>query len=210
MREPFDKEAQAAARRVVESIPKIEVPYERLRGDIELAQRLLGETLSSDTKPTEKEARAAARKVLETIAREYYARDQHSRTHPNRPYTFLPTISTFLFTLANAIDPASMPEAAKTWTQQIKFKDVSTGAKRTRAAFRKHFNIAREVFWLNEQGKPGVSLVAKKYNMDSSQISRICTQPHVKGAVEAWYEELKAKALLGALERAAKGETLGT
>jgi hypothetical protein len=191
MREPFDKEAQ----------PKTEVPYKRLRGYIELAQRLLNESLSRDTKPTEKEARAAARRVLETIAREYYARDQHSWP--------LPTISTFLFSLANAIDPASVPKALKSWTRQIKFKDVSTGAKRTRAAFQKHFNIAREVLLLKEEGKPGVSLVAKKYNMDSSQISRICTQPHIKSTVDHWYKEsLRRKAL--ALERTAKEETSDT
>jgi len=203
MREPSDKEMQAAVRKVLERYSKTEVPYEQLRGDIELAQRLLDEPLSWTTKPTEKEARAAARKVLETIAREYQARDEHSLT--------IPTMSIFLVSLANAIDPAFVPEAAKGWcTRQIKFKDVSTGAKRTRTAFEKHFNIAREVFLLNKQRKPGTSLVAKKYGMADSAVSRICAQPHVKGAVELWYKEFKFKAVLETLERTAKGETSDT
>jgi hypothetical protein len=113
----------------------------------------------------------------------------------------------FLASLAKAIDPASVPKMARHayGTRKIYFRDVSTGAKRTRAAFLKHFNIAREVLLLNEAGKPGTSLVAKKYDMDSSQVSRICTQPHVKGAVELWWKEFKAKALLETLELAAKG-----
>jgi hypothetical protein len=198
-----DKEAQAAARRVLESIPKTEIPYKRLRGDIDLAQRLLDESLSWDTKPTEKEARAAARRVLESIAKIYFALDQRNLA--------IPTMGIFLVSLAYAIDPASVPEAAKSLcTRQIKFKDVSTGAKRTRASLHKHFNIAREVLLLNEQGKPGTSLVAKKYGMADSAVSRICTQPHVKGAVELWYTEFKAKALHESLERAARGETSDT
>jgi hypothetical protein len=211
MPKPFDKEAQAAAQaaagRVLEEIEAIrpaQIPYERLRGDIELAQRLLDEPLSWTTKPTEKEARAAARKVLETIAREYDAWDERSRT--------IPTMSIFLVSLAKAIDPASVPKTARRayGTRKVYFRDASQGTKAARAAFQKHFNIAREVLVLNERGKPGTNLVAKKYGMADSAVSRICTQPHVKGAVELWYKEFKTKALLETLERAARGETSDT
>jgi hypothetical protein len=196
MREPFDKELQAAARRVLESIPKIEVPYKRLHSDIELAQRLLDEPLSWTTKPTEKEARAAARKVLETIAREYYARDQRSLT--------IPTMSIFLVSLAKAIDPSSVTKGERhIYSRAVNFTDASQGVKAARASWQKHFDIAREVFLLNEAGKPGVSLVAEKYNMDSSQISRICARPDLKGSVELWYKEFKAKQALELLEYAA-------
>jgi hypothetical protein len=150
-----DKELRDAARKVLESIPKTEIPYERLRGDIELAQRLINEPLSFNTKPTEKEARAAARRVLESIAKKYSAQDQRSLT--------IPTMSIFLVSLAKAIDPTSVPKMERlVYPRKVYFKG---GSKRSRAAYMKHMNIAREVLLLNEEGKPGTSLVAKKYGM---------------------------------------------
>jgi hypothetical protein len=103
-----------------------------------------------------------------------------------------------------------VPRARAVDTREVYFKDTSKGAKAARAAWHKHFDIAREVFWANKCGKPGVSLVAKMYNMDSSQISKICAKPDIKGAVKIWYEEFKARATFEILEAAAKGETGNT
>jgi hypothetical protein len=166
-----------------------------LHDDVQLAQRLLDEPLS---KPTEKEARAAARRVLEAVGKDLSASwDQSNLTTAG--------IITFLRCLSKAIDPDSVPKVARRiHTRAIDFRDVT---KATRAAFPRQLDIAIQVYLLNKTGKNGTSLVAKKYNMDSSEISRICTAPDIKWAVATWFKGLTASEAAEWLERGAQKET---
>jgi hypothetical protein len=147
-------------------------------GDIELAQLLLdGPLWSPNTKLPEKAARAAACRVLFSIAKKYLVEDRNNRNSP---------IVKFLICLGLAFDPDSAPRYLIP-RQKIYFKGIS---KRADAAAIKHFQIVEEVWWLNLQGKPGISLVAKKYGMDSSAVSRIWSKPAAKEAVQAFTRRL--------------------
>lgn len=152
-----------------------------LRDDIQLAQPLLKEPLSAATKPTEKEARAAARRVLEAVSRSI--REEQGEL-------FDAGVTVFLDRLAKALDPASVPGTEKQfYTRKADFEDASQGAGRTRAALHRRLQIAIEVHLLKNTGKKGkgaVSLVAKKYDMDSSQVSKICAAPGIKQEIAAW------------------------
>jgi hypothetical protein len=171
-----------------------------LHDDVQLAQRLLDEPLS---KPTEKEARAAARRVLEAVRKDLSASwDESNLTTAG--------MITFLRCLAKAIDPDSVPKVARRiHTRAIDFRDVTQSTKATRAAFPQQLDVAIQVYLLNKTGKKGTSLVAKKYNIDSSEISRICAAPDIKWAVATWFKGLTASEAAEWLERAAQKDPSG-
>jgi hypothetical protein len=143
------------------------------------ATLLLERALSSNTKPTEEEARAAARKMLEAVQG---LLKEKCRDNPRT----LDMIC-FLHSLANVLDPTSVPKTEKRYfALKAVFKYANQGAKKAKHALARHVNIAIEVYLLNKRGKAGTSLVAKKLNMDSSEISRICAAPDVKEELAAW------------------------
>ena len=145
-----------------------------LDDDIELAQQLLLERLSSDTKPTEKEARAAARRVLQAVNKVLHVSGQKNG------------LQYFIFCLASVLDPASIPEIARrAYTRKVEFTDTNTRAGRD--DLRKHIEIAMLVRGLRARGtKNAVGVAAKKYGKTERQVFRICAEPDVKLAVASW------------------------
>jgi hypothetical protein len=141
-----------------------------------LTHRLFTEDLDAKT---EKAARAAARRMLEAI-RATIAVSQQSVPQ-------IVDMLGFLHNLANVIDPASVLKVEKRYfTRRAIFKDVSKGSRKAHRALADHVNIAIEVYLLNKAGKKGTSLTAKKLDLDSSQVSRICRAPDVKQEVAFW------------------------
>jgi len=154
-----------------------------LTDDITLAQQLLDEPLSSDSRPTEKEAQAAARRVLEAVVKDLLHADCGNLTTAG--------IIVFLLSLANALDPDGIEEIARSvYTRKIVLVDTSKGIEKTRATLGKYFGTAAEVYLLTKAGQPGTHIVADRENMDSSEISRICTRADVKRAVETWFRNI--------------------
>jgi hypothetical protein len=143
--------------------------------DVLSAWVLLREKLSMEQ---EKKSRAAARRVLEEIGT--------ASTFAEHEPMIASAIAEFLRTLANAIDPASMPKEERPWTRAIHFKYAGTRTRATAIAFAKNFQIATQVYLLNLAGnKKATKAVAQEYGMTSNQVSKICGRPGIKHAVES-------------------------
>jgi hypothetical protein len=170
-----------------------------LRDDIKLALRLLNRPLSPDTKPTEREARAAARRVTHAITDLLFKIDDDIRGQdaiPDDRPGVSPTIDeilnelaflgTFLIELGFNFDPTFRPKNLnRIYTRKVDFSDATQGSGRTRAAQARHFAIALRVRELRKAGaKAPVRTTAEEFNTVSSDVSRICADPDIKGHLD--------------------------